>query len=349
MNDLPILASGNTKQIVALLMKRAAFGRSKQADMLDDLKGHLSQAWQNYGAPAVSKVQGVAGDAMANAAKTQVGQQVSDAWKNNPVFQNSVYGAGIGGALGLGSGLMSRKNKGRAVGDALTGALLGAGAGGAGTYVANNYLANKPEAAAAPAAPGEGFAGGAEATGNTLQNALANPVDALHNPGALTQDAGVRGALQGAGMGAAARGAYEGGSSLLNKATGRDPANSIYKGLLGNRKTNEGLIGDVSKAFPSGHVDFSKNPNLRSQVMASKPKSLSRALSVLAPAAFGGIHGMATGQGPLDNVPMPRVAPGAAEGYQNMIPPNWTTPAPTPHPIWENWKPLPGTDLGYPG
>jgi ElaB/YqjD/DUF883 family membrane-anchored ribosome-binding protein len=55
--------------------------------------------------------------------------QAGDYIKNNPWAWGGLAGAGLGGVIGLGSGLLRRRRKGRALGDALTGAVLGGGLG----------------------------------------------------------------------------------------------------------------------------------------------------------------------------------------------------------------------------
>lgn len=59
-------------------------------------------------------------------------------WNNNPALQYGVYGAGAGAGLGLLGGLWGRKKKVRALGDALTGALMGGSLGGLGGYLWQN-------------------------------------------------------------------------------------------------------------------------------------------------------------------------------------------------------------------
>lgn len=56
---------------------------------------------------------------------------IGEAYKNqSPVVQKGLIGAGVGGALGLGSSMFSRPGRGNAVRDTLTGALAGGIAGG---------------------------------------------------------------------------------------------------------------------------------------------------------------------------------------------------------------------------
>jgi hypothetical protein len=70
---------------------------------------------------------------------------IGDAYKSqSPVVQKGIIGAGVGGALGLGSSMFSRPGRGNAVRDTLTGALAGGLAGGGyGLVQDRKNLANK--------------------------------------------------------------------------------------------------------------------------------------------------------------------------------------------------------------
>lgn len=164
--DLALISSGNQEQVLALLVKRAAIGSpaalEKYAlgeELLDKAKGFVQ--------PGIDTVKNYVQPHIDNAVSSGIGKGIGDFYQNNKSWaQPALWGAGIGGALGLGSGLLGRRRKGRAIGDAMTGALLGAGLGGAGGYLMNQYNsqagAAKPEEIKPPEAPARSMQGQAE-------------------------------------------------------------------------------------------------------------------------------------------------------------------------------------------
>lgn len=152
-NDLIAIAAGTPETAAALLVKRAAFGfpgqnMAKEAGIGDFVPSgdDISKAWgkvtSGFG-DAANKVTNYANKKLVQPAVSgALSKGVNDAWtgaKNyvgsNPWAQYGLAGAGIGGLLGLGSGLLTRKRKGRALGDAFTGALMGGGLGAVGGHL----------------------------------------------------------------------------------------------------------------------------------------------------------------------------------------------------------------------
>ena len=119
---------------------RALLKQALTMPTMDDVKAMGNKAWG-----AVSGAAGQAGDWVKGkynqAAGTPTGQAAGDVLSNRWV-QNPLIGAGIGGALGLGSSLFQAEGERSPVSRTLTGALLG-GLGGAGWNLGQDiYNAN---------------------------------------------------------------------------------------------------------------------------------------------------------------------------------------------------------------
>lgn len=154
--DLIAIASGDTNNVARLIAKRAQFGAPsagpiklsfyKKAAPGDwwDPSGVVSGAG-NWVGDQYNQLASRAGQQFANGAQQEALGNLSKIWNEHPELQYGVYGAGLGGLLGLGSGLMGKKK--RPLSSLLTGAALGAGVGAGGRFL-YDYL--KPREQATP-------------------------------------------------------------------------------------------------------------------------------------------------------------------------------------------------------
>lgn len=150
--DLIAIANGGPELAARLISRRAQFGPAP-AGMLKlsfvkiaapgdwwDPGGYVSAAG-NQIAGSYDQLAQRAGQNFSEAAQGQTFQDLAKTWNDHPMLQAGVYGAGVGGLLGLGSGLIGKKK--RPLSNLLTGALLGAGVGTGGRFLYDKF---QPEA-----------------------------------------------------------------------------------------------------------------------------------------------------------------------------------------------------------
>lgn len=144
-SDLQLIAQANNiEKIAQVLSKRAITG-----PVPDELIKIADFDWKNLVSPDWYK--GLAQEHIVNPIASRISDDAikgtQDFFKK-PWVGHALMGAGLGGAVGLGSGLIGRKRKSKALTDMLYGGLLGGGAGvGLGLvseHIAKNIDPNSP-------------------------------------------------------------------------------------------------------------------------------------------------------------------------------------------------------------
>lgn len=140
-----------------------------------DWGGALEAGKQQLNEHVIDPIAQRAGTVAAGSAREQLpfGKGVGDFLNNNRWAQYAMYGAPIGAGLGLVGGLFNRKKKRNALGDALTGGLLGAAGGGllGASADLNREAPNPPVPAAAQPTPPP-----TAAAPRAADNPIVNPV-----------------------------------------------------------------------------------------------------------------------------------------------------------------------------
>lgn len=147
-SDLAVIANGNSDAIARLIARRAQFGppsagmfklssikTAADPGLWDQITGSASGALKGLADKYVTPYVNQAGQQFADAAQNQGVQNLQRMWDEHPELRWSLYTAGAGGLLGLGSGLLGRKK--RPLSSLLTGALMGAGVGAGAGYLYN--------------------------------------------------------------------------------------------------------------------------------------------------------------------------------------------------------------------
>ena len=139
-HDLQLIATGTVKQAAEIIAKRTILGAPGMTKA-------AANEWQTYVAEPFEKY--VAQPFRENVTQPltkQIGQHAATAgldktwgeaqkfYNETPWAQGALLGAGAGGLLGLGTGLLGRRRKSRAFSDMLTGGLLGGTIGGVGAH-----------------------------------------------------------------------------------------------------------------------------------------------------------------------------------------------------------------------
>jgi hypothetical protein len=194
-SDLAVIVNGNSDAIAKLIARRAQFGpppvgmfklssvKTAAPGWWDQITGSASNAakglMDQYVTPHINQ----AGKQFANSTQNQFTQNLQNVWNEHPGLRYGVYGAGLGGLLGLGSGLMGRKK--RPLSNLLTGALMGAGvgAGGAALYNAYNSLQNQQgQGAKTDQPPADQVQPVTQPSPDTVQTARDTVADAYDHP-----------------------------------------------------------------------------------------------------------------------------------------------------------------------